>query len=111
MGTYTNGVHNEITPIREIPNPAEKRLVKRLGLEYAYDHANPSMCADILLFKVIERYRFNDILQVAYYFGIDVIKQKALEVYRDEQPRRLSQILRNIENGFQEAAAINNRIL
>ncbi len=107
MGTYISGVHNEITPIREIPNPAEKRLVKRLELEYAYDHANPSMSADILLFKVLERYRFNDLLQVAFYFGLDVIKQKASEFYGDELPRRLSQILRNIENGFQKAEIMN----
>ncbi|EAR62040.1 hypothetical protein [Neptuniibacter caesariensis] len=107
MGKFITGTHREVIPIREIPHPSEKRLVKRLELEYAYDHANPSMSADILLFKVVERYRFNDLLQVAFYFGLDAIKQKASEFYGDELPRRLSQILRNIENGFKEADLAN----
>ena len=89
MGTYISEVQTKITPIREIPNPAEKRLVKRLGLEYAYDHANPSMGTDILIYKVIQRYRFNDMLQVAYYYGLDMLKLKIHEVYGEDQPRRV----------------------
>ena len=103
MGTYISEAQNEITPIREIPNPSEKRLVKRLQLEYAYDHANPRMRADILLHKVVEHYRFNDMLQMAYYYGLDMLKIKVSEVYGDDQPRRVKQLLRNIESGFNEA--------
>jgi hypothetical protein len=75
MGIINHGVQREVTPLREIPNTTEKRLVKRLELEYAYDHANPSMSADIIIYKVVERYRFNDMLQIAFYFGLDELKQ------------------------------------
>ena len=105
MGFFNNGTRSVAIPLKEIPNPSEKRLVRRLKLEYAYDHANPSMGADILIYKVVEHYRFNDMLQLAHYFGVDVLKQKAREVYGDDQPRRLRQIIRNIELGFQEARA------
>ncbi|WP_415884732.1 hypothetical protein ACMXYO_08665 [Neptuniibacter sp. QD37_6] len=100
MGKFINGTHRELLPLREIPQPSEKRLVKRLELEYAYDHANPSMEADVLMRKVVKRYRFNDMLQLAYYFGLESLKQVAYEVYGEDQPRRLKQVLRNIETGF-----------
>ncbi|WP_292950262.1 MULTISPECIES: hypothetical protein [unclassified Neptuniibacter] len=75
--------------LRAIPNPSVKRLVKCLELEYTYDHSNPSMSVDILLYKVVERYRFNDMLQMAYYFELDLLKQKAYEVYGEGHPRRV----------------------
>ncbi|WP_415912182.1 hypothetical protein [Neptuniibacter sp. QD37_11] len=103
MGKFINGTHREVLPLREIPHPSEKRLVKRLELEFAYDHANPSMRAETLLYKVVERYRFNDMLQIAFYYGLDQLKETVVDVFGDDQPRRVKQILRNIESGFKEA--------
>jgi len=107
MGQYIDNSQythrNSYTPIREIPNPSEPRLRKRLELEYAYDHANPSMSEDILIRKVLTRYRFNDMLQIAVYYGVDQLKEAAWDVFGDQQPRRVAQIIRNIEKGLNEA--------
>ena len=107
MGRYIDNSQyanrNSYTSIREIPTPSKPRLRKRLGIEYAYDHANPSMYEDILIRKVLTRYRFNDMQQIAIYYGVDQLKAAALDVFGNQQPRRVVQIIRNIEKGLDEA--------
>lgn len=88
-----------LTPVRHIPAPSEPRLTVRLGLEYPYDFANPSMDAERLILQVVRQYRFNDMLKIAYYFGVDVLKEGAYIAFGHDQPKRLKQVIRNIELG------------
>lgn len=93
----------EIVLIRPLPGDSTKRLSKRLKLEVAYDSSNSQMPLNILVMKAVENYRFNDLLTLSVYVGVQNIRQIANEYYDHILPRRLVQILRNIEHGLNQA--------
>ena len=83
-----------------LPGDMSQRLSQRLDLQFPYDWSNSKMSEDVLINKVLEKSRFEDVMRVAYYYGFLRINQTANQLYNGAVSVRLSSILKNIEVGF-----------
>jgi len=89
-------------PIHAIPGNETERLSQRLGLKFPYDWSNSRMKSGVLIDKVLEKSRFDDVLCISFYYGLPRIKQAAQRLHQGELPDRLACILNNIEIGFSD---------
>lgn len=75
----------------------------QLGLEYPYDWSNGGMADSHLIHLVVCRGRFNDLLRIAQYFGLQQIIDVAEKIPSEERPPRLDDIIANIKAGMSHA--------
>ena len=88
-----------INPIRIIPGDPTERLVKRLGLQIAYDSKNPGMSARVLIIKALPYCHYPDLRILSNYYGLDQLQELANSLYDGELPEELMSIFDQIERG------------
>ncbi len=89
-------------PLRTIPGDSSQRLSARLNLQFPYDWSNSQMSEVLLIDKIVEKYRFNDLMIISFYFGLPRVRECAKRLFGDELPGRLLDMLNNIESGFND---------
>ena len=53
---------------------APRKSVK-LGLSGAYDWSNPNMRDDVLIGKVLEKHKFEDVARLCFFYGLPKVKR------------------------------------
>ena len=86
------------TAIRQANAP--KKSVK-IGLSGAYDWSNPHIKDDVLIGKVLEKHKFEDVVRLCFYYGVPkvkrVFKQREFESITNASVTRM---LTNISKGL-----------
>jgi len=93
---HATGLDLAVVP-REAPG-SDMPLSARLELDFPYDWSNPSMPPETLIYKVLERGRFDDTLKVVRHFGFDPVLD-VLPRLNDICRQRASKLLSNILAG------------
>jgi hypothetical protein len=77
------------------------RKSARIGLSGAYDWSNPNIRDDVLIGKVLERHKFEDVARLCFYYGVPkvkrVFKRRAFEPMTTASVTRM---LSNISKGL-----------
>jgi hypothetical protein len=77
------------------------RKSAKMGLSGAYDWSNPSIKDDVLIGKVLEKHKFEDVARLCFYYGVPkvkrVFKRRAFEPMTTAS---VSRMLRNISKGL-----------
>ena len=60
------------TAIQQANSP---RKSAKIGLSGAYDWSNPNIRDDVLILKVLERHKFEDVARLCFYFGDPKVKR------------------------------------
>ena len=87
-------------------NPVRKS--KDLGLSAPYDWSNSKIDDDVLILKVLEAHRFEDVLRVCAYYGLAKVKLIADGISNSYVSLILRRMLANIERGFENAGKQNH---
>ena len=73
----------------------------KMGLSGAYDWSNPNIKDDVLIGKVLEKHKFEDVARLCFYYGVPkvkrVFKRRAFEPMTSATVTRM---LRNISKGL-----------
>ena len=79
---------------------APRKSVK-IGLSGAYDWSNPNIRDDVLIAKVLERHKFEDVARLCFYFGVPRVKRvfKRRE-FGPTTSSSLTRMLSNISKGM-----------
>ncbi len=80
-----------------------KRLSQRLNLEFPYEWSNPDLDESTFIHLVLEKTRFNDILRIAHYFGIERIESESRYFVAAPQERVINKLLARIRTGIERA--------
>jgi len=79
----------------------EQRKSMKIGLSGAYDWSNPQIKDHVLIRKVLEKPKFEDIVRLCHYYGVSRVKrvfwQNAFEPMTNATVARM---LKNISKGF-----------
>ena len=79
---------------------APRKSVK-IGLSGAYDWSNPNIRDDVLIGKVLEKHKFEDVVRLCFYYGVPkvkrVFKRRAFEPMASASVTRM---LSNINKGL-----------
>ena len=79
---------------------APRKSVK-IGLSGAYDWSNPNIRDDVLIGKVLEKHKFEDVARLCFYYGVPkvkrVFKRRAFEPMTSASVARM---LSNISKGL-----------
>jgi hypothetical protein len=77
------------------------RKSARIGLTGAYDWSNPNMKDDVLIGKVLERLKFEDVAHLCFFYGVAKVK-RVFKLREFEYPTRasLARMLGNIHKGM-----------
>jgi Family of unknown function (DUF6088) len=77
------------------------RKSTKIGLSGAYDWSNPHIKDDVLIGKVLEKHKFEDVARLCFYYGVPkvkrVFKQREFEPIANASVRRM---LSNISKGL-----------
>jgi hypothetical protein len=83
------------------------RKSARIGLSGAYDWSNPQIKDDVLIAKVLETHKFEDVTRLCLYYGVPkvrrVLRRRALEPVTRAC---VSRMLANISKGLRASAEI-----
>jgi len=86
------------TAVQQTNSP---RKSEKIGLSGAYDWSNPHMKDDVLIGKVLEKYQFEDVARLCFYYGLPkvrrVFKQRHFEPMTHAS---LTRMLKNISKGL-----------
>lgn len=78
-----------------------KRKSVKIGLSGAYDWSNPNIRDDVLIIKVLEKHKFEDVARLCFYYGVAkvkrVFKQRTFEPMTSASVTRM---LSNISKGL-----------
>lgn len=87
---------------------APRKSVK-IGLSGAYDWSNPNIRDDVLIGKVLEKHKFEDVARLCFYYGVPkvkrVFKRRAFEPMTTASVTRM---LSNISKGLRASQAHAN---
>lgn len=88
---------------------APRKSVK-IGLSGAYDWSNPNIKDDVLIGKVLEKHKFEDVARLCFYYGVPkvkrVFKRRAYEpMTRASVTRMLSNISKGLRASQEQANA------
>lgn len=101
---HAAGLDLAVVP-RQVRSATAEPLSKKLNLEFPYDWSNPGISESTLIFLVLEKTRFNDILAIAHYFGIERITIEARNFAEAPQSELINKYLRRIQQGIALAGA------
>ncbi|NOY66299.1 MAG: hypothetical protein GXP13_02670 [Gammaproteobacteria bacterium] len=108
LGKVMQALHAAGLDLAVVPRRTQavhtERLSKRLNLEFPYDWSNPEMNESTLISLVLEKARFNDILSIAHYFGIERIAAEANNFADTPQSILINKYLGRIKKGIALAA-------
>jgi hypothetical protein len=94
------------TAIQQTNSP---RKSEKIGLSGAYDWSNPHIKDDVLIGKVLEKYKFEDVARLCFYYGLPkvrrVFKQRHLEPMAHASVTRM---LKNIVKGLRASEVVNH---
>ncbi len=96
---HAAGLDLAVVP-RQVRVVNSERLSQKLNLEFPYDWSNPDISESTLIFLVLEKARFNDILAITYYFGLERITLEAKNLVDAPQSKLIDKYLRRIQQGI-----------
>jgi hypothetical protein len=83
------------------------RKSEKIGLSGAYDWSNPHIKDDVLIGKVLEKYKFEDVARLCFYYGLPkvrrVFKQRHFEPMAHASVTRM---LKNISKGLRASEVV-----
>lgn len=91
-------------PARLAAQALPKRKSEHLGLSQPYDWSNPDISDDVLISKVLERYRFEDVARVALHYGIARCSRQVDAIQDPYRVLVLKRMMANIERGLADAS-------
>jgi len=104
LGKVMQALHAAGFDLAVIPRSDEtintKPLSEKLGLEFPYDWSNPNMSESTLIALVLEKTRFNDILKIAFNFGLERIIEESRKISDNSKAEIINKYLRRIEKGI-----------
>jgi hypothetical protein len=82
---------------------APRKSVK-IGLSGAYDWSNPNIKDDVLIGKVLEKHKFEDVARLCFYYGVPKVKRVfKRRAYEPETRASVTRMLGNISRGLRTA--------
>jgi hypothetical protein len=79
---------------------APRKSVK-LGLSGAYDWSNPNMRDDVLIGKVLEKHKFEDVARLCFFYGVPKVKRVFRRCEFEQMTRAcVTRMLGNISKGL-----------
>jgi hypothetical protein len=79
---------------------APRKSVK-IGLSGAYDWSNPNIKDDVLIGKVLEKHKFEDVARLCFYYGVPKVKRVfKRRAYEPMTSASVSRMLSNISKGL-----------
>lgn len=79
---------------------APRRSVK-IGLSGAYDWSNPSIRDDVLIAKVLEKHKFEDVARLCFYYGVPKVKRVfKRHAFEPMTTASVTRMLSNISKGL-----------
>jgi hypothetical protein len=82
---------------------APRKSVK-IGLSGAYDWSNPNIKDDVLIGKVLEKHKFEDVARLCFYYGVPKVKRVfKRRAYEPMTSASVTRMLSNIGKGFRTA--------
>ena len=103
---HAAGLDLAVVP-RQVPRVNVERLSKQIELEFPYDWSNQDISESTLIFLVLEKARFNDILRISHHFGIDNITAIARQFTDKSHSALLHKYLQRIRKGMEFAGLSN----
>lgn len=79
------------------------RKSETMGLSATYDWSNSNIEDDVLIFRVLEKHRFEDVAQVCKRYGIQRVTTLCDGMEDRNVAAMLRRMLTNIERGFADA--------
>jgi len=79
------------------------RKSEKIGLSAAYDWSNSNIKDDALIFRVLEKHRFEDVAQVCKRYGMARVSVLCEGIEDRNVASMLRRMLRNIKRGFAQA--------
>jgi len=82
---------------------APRKSVK-IGLSGAYDWSNPNIKDDVLIGKVLEKHKFEDVARLCFYYGVPKVKRVfKRRAYEPMTSASVTRMLSNISKGLRTA--------
>ena len=82
---------------------APRKSVK-IGLSGAYDWSNPNIRDDVLIGKVLEKHKFEDVARLCFYYGVPKVKRVfKRRAYEPMTNASVTRMLSNISKGLRTA--------
>ena len=73
----------------------------KIGLSGGYDWSNPNMRDDVLIGKVLEKHRFEDVARLCFYYGVPKVKRVfKRHAFEPMTTASVTRMLRNISKGL-----------
>jgi len=79
------------------------RKSEKIGLSAAYDWSNSNIKDDALMFRVLEKHRFEDVAQICKRYGVERVSALCDGIEDRNVAAMLRRMLMNIERGFANA--------
>ena len=73
-----------------------KRKSVKIGLSGAYDWSNPNIKDDVLISKVLEKHKFEDVARLCFYYGVPKVKRVFKR--RAFEPMTSASVIRMLSN-------------
>ncbi|MFV1984033.1 MAG: helix-turn-helix domain-containing protein [Thiohalomonadales bacterium] len=105
ISNITNSVNESVPHYNSKPT---QTLSEQLGLEFPYDWSNPNINSETFIRLVLAKTRFNDILRITHYFGIERIKDETKHFDKSPQYEILNKLISHICSGIKIAADKNS---
>jgi len=109
IGKVMEALHAVGLDIAVVPRQTKQTsapLSEKLKLEFPYDWSNPNISESTFILLVFEKARFNDLLAITHYFGIERIEAE-LEAFSSEaQTQLIHKYLSRIKKGMRLAGKL-----
>ena len=80
------------------------RKSAKIGLSGAYDWSNPNIKDDVLIGKVLEKHKFEDVARLCFYYGVPKVKRVfKRRAYEPMTNASVTRMLSNISKGLRTA--------
>lgn len=94
------------TAIEQVNAP---RKSVKIGLSGAYDWSNPNIRDDVLIGKVIEKHKFEDVARLCFYYGVPKVKRIFKQgSYEPMTSASVTRMLGNISKGLRASQEKTN---
>jgi hypothetical protein len=82
------------------------RKSARIGLSGAYDWSNPHIKDDVLIVKVLEKHKFEDVARLCFYYGVRKVKRVFRQcAFEPLTSASVTRMLANISKGLRASEA------
>ena len=86
---------------KAVRTKAAPRKSVKIGLSGAYDWSNPNIRDDVLISKVLEKHKFEDVARLCFYYGVPKVKRVfKRRTFEPMASASVTRMLSNISKGL-----------